>query len=813
MNSVCFDIANRTSLFQQHESLSSIDPIIGSAGMEEDSHRSKRQKNGPTSELCMHCKLLNLEESFNIASRFYQGVRDGSVTRKEAICKASNDTYFYDDAFLVHRFQDRLSRPSNCPMCSFFRSLRVQRGSHDRYKLLAFRSSDSWMFSQDTMHKNQGWEDMKDPVFMAVVPDVEFISPCGHEENWLDKDIPARGGIYLLEANESSAADAKILLRARELNDKVNLRLVREWLSICRANHGKVCERRNSHEPITQGFRLIDCSIDPPRVEDQPWGTKYAALSYVWGTSPGDKEDWPSTLLDAVAITKEMGLRYLWVDRRCINQSDEEEKAYLVSRMMTIYEEACFTIVAAAGSGANYGLPGVRSTPRKPQPKYNLDSGRRLVSTLRDPRRDILESDYWTRGWTYQEGILSNRRIVFTDDQVYWECRCMASHESINMPLFHMPSSDEANSESRMADFVLTGIFKGDAYSGGSLSDHDDLVILQDDAYRLDYGFPMYQEATTRAQLRGLNEHIRAFSKRNLTRDEDSLRAFLGIISMYKRNELLYLFQGIPMWTGRLPGGLGGAQVTFALSVCSWYHRSGPDFQMFVSQPCRRKSGFPSWTWAGWDGTVTWRAPPNNEHGAFMSDLIAARTLRLLWAADIYLGTLNEPQSIRLHDIDSANRLGDEALSLVVVKNPLILKYFRREPTEKSWQWVRMAGRTGRERCHAGSPEWDGQWYRIAGKLCCIGLSVSMTETEWTMKHFSGELISVLVFAGKYPSSKHGCALFLTLQRAGSATGRWERIGTLYLIIPYLSAMKRPTNTELLKRIPAHIQGGDIVIQ
>lgn len=68
---------------------------------------------------------------------------------------------------------------------------------------------------------------------------------------------------------------------------------------------------------IERAFRLIDCFKDPPIVEDQPWGTAYVALSYVWG--PG-KEDWPKTVLDAVAVTREMGQQYLWVDRLCINK-------------------------------------------------------------------------------------------------------------------------------------------------------------------------------------------------------------------------------------------------------------------------------------------------------------------------------------------------------------------------------------------------------------------------------------------------------------------------------------------------------------
>jgi len=103
-------------------------------------------------------------------------------------------------------------------------------------------------------------------------------------------------------------------------------------------------------------------------------------------------------VLDAVEVTRKLGLQYLWVDRLCIDQSNIAEKSYLVSRMATIYEGAEFTIVAAAGLGASHGLPGIRSTPRLPQPKYFLHSGNLLVSMLRDPRRDILESQYWTRG-------------------------------------------------------------------------------------------------------------------------------------------------------------------------------------------------------------------------------------------------------------------------------------------------------------------------------------------------------------------------------------------------------------------------------
>jgi hypothetical protein len=79
-------------------------------------------------------------------------------------------------------------------------------------------------------------------------------------------------------------------------------------------------------------------------------------------------------------------------------------------------------------------------------------------------------------------------------------------------------------------------------------------------------------------------------------------------------------------------------------------------------------------------------------------------------------------------------------------------------------------------------------------------MSVQMTEEEWTGKHESGELISVLMFAGKYPDNEHGSARFLTLRRVAYASGRWERIGMLALTIPFL--VNCLNNQALFRRIP-----------
>jgi hypothetical protein len=56
-----------------------------------------------------------------------------------------------------------------------------------------------------------------------------------------------------------------------------------------------------------------------------------------------------------------MGLRYLWVDRLCIVQDEPTHLREQLQQMASIYANSYFTIIAADGYDANYGLPGVDS--------------------------------------------------------------------------------------------------------------------------------------------------------------------------------------------------------------------------------------------------------------------------------------------------------------------------------------------------------------------------------------------------------------------------------------------------------------------
>ena len=66
-------------------------------------------------------------------------------------------------------------------------------------------------------------------------------------------------------------------------------------------------------------------------------------------------------------MTNRLGYRYIWIDRYCVNQRDEQESADQVGKMDLIYQNAKLTIIAAIGDDPTHGLPGVGRRRREPQ--------------------------------------------------------------------------------------------------------------------------------------------------------------------------------------------------------------------------------------------------------------------------------------------------------------------------------------------------------------------------------------------------------------------------------------------------------------
>lgn len=210
---------------------------------------------------------------------------------------------------------------------------------------------------------------------------------------------------------------------------------IRAQLKIYRETHDQKCTQLTTGEQV---LRVIDCKSH--RLTTVKLCEPYICLSYVWGSSTtqdarefGDElpASIPRTVEDAMDVAISLGIPYLWVDRYCIDQSNHEEKHRLIKNMNKIYEQAEVTIIAAAiGDDPHYGLPGVQDTLR--EEPITIELGGKTFVTVADPLQETNKTKWSSRGWTFQEMLLSRRRLVFTRTQMYFQCRNVICMESLN---------------------------------------------------------------------------------------------------------------------------------------------------------------------------------------------------------------------------------------------------------------------------------------------------------------------------------------------------------------------------------------------
>ncbi|KAK7977235.1 hypothetical protein PG988_004725 [Apiospora saccharicola] len=252
----------------------------------------------------------------------------------------------------------------------------------------------------------------------------------------------------------------------------------------------------------------------------------------------------PAVVKDSIEVTLGFNYRYLWVDRHCIDQNSAH-KQHIINRMDQVYSQASIVIIAATGDSADDGLPGI-SVSREPQLEFPVGS-----FTFRQiPPYDLenVKHTKWaTRGWTYQEGYLSRRRLFFTKVQTIFVCDEMLFPESI--------ACGAKLQELNAALGLTSGLIANDGF-----------------------------------HYMHLVHNVHEYSLRNLTHDSDSLQAFLGVLNDYNNSGIRQLHH---LWGVPILQPLPGREPCIALD---WKHTS--------SQSVRRRSGFPSWSWTGWAGEV-----------------------------------------------------------------------------------------------------------------------------------------------------------------------------------------------------------------
>ncbi|KAK9776534.1 putative Heterokaryon incompatibility domain-containing protein [Seiridium cardinale] len=445
----------------------------------------------------------------------------------------------------------------------------------------------------------------KDCVCLAVLPG-SSTAPISLE-TLADLGTHSSRNGHILRAEASIPVDLAVCGKVRGMN--VDYQSISSWITYCQTHHTGVCV---TSSPLVPGLQLIDCA--KRRIVKAKASYQYCALSYVWG-SPGERtrqqsisetreklllvSKLPQSLEDAIEVTKKLGFQYLWIDQYCIDQDDLEQKHHQISRMDSIYARADVTIIAAAGEDQEYGLPGVRSTVRVAQPQAQVED-LQLISTMGDPRNAIEDAKWSTRGWTYQEAVLSRRRVVFTDTVVYFECNQMNCCETIQLSL------DILHRHDKMAfmGFMRSGCFSGRAGQAEFES------------------FNKHHNTGPDSHVLQTYVHIGNYASRQLSYESDSLRAFAGIMSHLSREtEQSYLW-GIPYDGGyklkdsRRAHRWSSTARSLARSLC-WFH---------MAPGVRRKHGFPSWAWAGWaDKPQFWYSPREDDRTSKQPRVLSCR--------------------------------------------------------------------------------------------------------------------------------------------------------------------------------------------
>lgn len=176
----------------------------------------------------------------------------------------------------------------------------------------------------------------------------------------------------------------------------------------------------------------------------------YCALSHCWG--PVDRQPirtlkrniqdhysgirltaLPRTFRDAVILTENLGIDYLWIDSLCIQQDDEEDWRHEAAFMGPLYQQATLVIAAAGSEDPTGGLFICGRSPRVSlQLPYTSKGAFNLA--IRSPSMRPLTDDYprplQERAWALQEFYLAQRIVLFIEHGVNWRCSSCECDES-----------------------------------------------------------------------------------------------------------------------------------------------------------------------------------------------------------------------------------------------------------------------------------------------------------------------------------------------------------------------------------------------
>jgi len=171
--------------------------------------------------------------------------------------------------------------------------------------------------------------------------------------------------------------------------------------------------------------------------------------------------------------------------------------------MDEIYGYALAVLVVAAGDDAAYGIPGLGKRKRELASYVETVHEQLLMISLTTTAFSAKQSQWNIRAWTYQEYILGNRLLVFTDTYVFFKySRGMFRDDAVPSVTGSLPSVP-AQSDNKWISFSL----------------NDTIGAMDSKQVWKDY----------------YDSLLAFYLRRNMKFDTDALPAFSGILKVLSR--------------------------------------------------------------------------------------------------------------------------------------------------------------------------------------------------------------------------------------------------------------------------------------
>jgi hypothetical protein len=317
----------------------------------------------------------------------------------------------------------------------------------------------------------------------------------------------------------------------------------------------------------------------------------YATLSHRWGNDHFIKltrsnlaaftefipiAELSKTFADAITVSLRLGIQYLWIDSLCILQDEDDLSDWLheAGLMQKVYSYSYLNISASVAESSSEGLSRNRDPSRLygpilELPDYGFDTelGHETFEIEHDQLwlQNVAGCNLNSRGWVFQERMLSSRVLHFCYDQVSWECREHRACERYPSGDMKIYEDFENHQDKSTAKFkLLLGVYSQQTQRPTNTTRNDADSV---------YGIWM--------------EMMRAYSDTSLTNPLDKLIALAGIakqMSIFTRDTYI-----AGMWRRNLESDL------------LWFTR-----QTLPTKPYPSVYRAPSWSWASIDAPVDW---------------------------------------------------------------------------------------------------------------------------------------------------------------------------------------------------------------